>query len=305
MKPTRISDSFIMELAKLKAEFVALQSDPSLTIETNLQGREKALDYIRFIGEISHMHGSDAGIAELHQQTLALQTHLEQINANLLVRLQTKIQTGAYPPQALRQQFNQFTTYAQGDRGQAHIGYDGLDILLSSLFEIDPVPLAIQPLSPEMVHYEPTPARVILELIDQLQFRPDDVFYDLGAGLGQVVMLVNLLTGIKTKGIELESVFCTYAQRCAQQIGLSNIEFINVDARNADYADGTVFYLFTPFKGALLQAVLTRLEQAARTRLIKVCTFGPCTLHVAQQPWLRSQDANADHEFKLAIFESL
>ncbi len=293
-----------MELATLQAEFTALQSDSSLDDETNLHGREKALDYIRFIDEIAHAHGSDAGIAALHQQTLAVRARLERLNTELFGRLRTKIQTGAYPRQALRQQFDQFTTYTQGDHGQAHIGYDGLDVLISGLFEIEPPPQALQTLSAEMVHYEPTPARAILDLIDHLSLGPADVFYDLGSGLGQVAMSVTLLTGSKTKGIELETSFCTYAQHCAQQLGLANIEFINADARSADYSDGTVFYLFTPFKGTLLQIVLARLAQAARMRTIKVCTFGPCTLVVARQSWLRSLDDNANHEFKLALFES-
>ncbi len=292
-----------MELAALQAEFAALQSDPALLLETNLQGREQALDYIRFVGEIAQIR-SDAGVAALHQKTLTLQADLEQINAQLFARIRSKIQAGAYTRQTLRQQFDQFTTYRPGDPGQAHLGYDGLDILLGGLFESEPPPQASQPLSAEMVHYEPTPARAILALIDRLSVGPTDVFYDLGSGLGQIAMTVNLLTGSKTKGVELETNFCTYAQHCAQQLGLANIEFINADAQVADYTDGTVFYLFTPFKGSLLQTVLDRLAQIAQTRPIKVCTFGPCTLAVARQSWLRSLDNNANHEFKLAIFES-
>ncbi|CAN5483414.1 hypothetical protein BH10CHL1_BH10CHL1_25010 [soil metagenome] len=292
-----------MELAALQAEFDALQSDPSLELEINLQGREKALDYIRFVGEIAQVR-KDAGVVTLHQNALALQAHLEQINVQLFGRMRSEIRTGAYTRQTLRQKFNHFTTYIPGDQGQAHIGYDGLDLLLSGLFEFEPPPQARQPLSTEMVHYEPTPARAILDLIDRLSLGTDDVFYDLGAGLGQIAMLVYLLTGSKTKGIELETSFCTYAQVCAQQLGLAQIEFINADAQFANYADGTVFYLFTPFKGALLQTVLGRLAQEAQTRPIKVCTFGPCTLAVARQSWLRSLDGNTNHEFKLAIFES-
>ena len=36
-----------------------------------------------------------------------------------------------------------------------------------------------------MVPYEATPARVALELVDRVNFRRGDVFYDLGSGLGQ------------------------------------------------------------------------------------------------------------------------
>jgi len=292
-----------MELSKLQAEFAALEANSTLLRETNLYAREKALDYIGFIGEIAAMHKDDAGLAGLYAQALGLQTRLTAINTQLFTRLRAKIQAGAYTRQALRQEFQLFTAYAPIDQGQAHIGYDGLDSLIGGLFEIDPPPQATQTLSPEMVHYEPTPARAILDLIDHVDFAPTDLFYDLGSGLGYVAMLVNLLTGVQTKGVELEPAFCVYAQSTARRFGLTSIEFINADARQADYRDGTVFYLFTPFRGALLQSVLAKLANEARVRPIKICTYGPCTLSVAQQPWLRSLDANADHEFKLAIFE--
>jgi hypothetical protein len=293
-----------MELAKLQAEFAALQSDPAMDDETNLQGREKALDYIRFLGEIAELRGSDPVLTALYQQALVWRAHLEPINQKLFARLRTNIQAGEYTREALRQQLNQFTAYRQGNDPQPHLGYEGLDILIGGLFEIDPPPQATQALTAEMVHYEPTPARALLELIDRVNFRPNDIFYDIGSGLGQVTMLVHLLTGIQTKGIEFEPVFCTYAQSCARQLGFSQVEFINVDARMADYAEGDVFYLFTPFKGALLQTVLGKLEHVAQQRSIKVCTYGPCTPHVAKQPWLRPLDASANHEFKVAIFAS-
>src|SRR5215212_5180573 len=99
-----------MELAKLQAEFAVLQSDPAMDDETNLQGREKALDYIHFLGEIAGLRGSDAALAVLHQQASVWRAHLEQINQKLFARLRTNIQTGAYTREALREQLNQFTT---------------------------------------------------------------------------------------------------------------------------------------------------------------------------------------------------
>lgn len=293
-----------MDLTKLYEEYTVLQRDPVLFEETQLAAREKAIDYISFMCEVVAMHRNDPTLAALHQTGLTLKTQLEALNAQLFTRLRTQIQRGEYTPITLRQTFNQFTNYQPGADHQAHIGYDGLDVLISGLFEIEPPPRASQTLAPDMVHYEPTPARAILDLVDHVDFMPDTVFYDVGSGLGQIAMLVNLLTGVKTKGVEFEPLFCTYAQNSAQQLGLKNVEFINADAQVAEYQDGTVFYLFTPFKGALLQTVLARLAHEAQQRPLKICTYGPCTRQVAKQSWLRSLDTNADHEFKLAIFTS-
>ncbi|MFN8495244.1 MAG: class I SAM-dependent methyltransferase [Caldilineaceae bacterium] len=291
-----------MDLTKLYEEYAALQSDPELFAENHLAAREKAIDYVSFMKQIVALHRNDATLAALHQTGLALKAQLEARNAQLFTRLRTQIQRGEFTPAMLRQEFNRFTPYQPGAYGQAHIGYDGLDVLVSGLFESEPPPRASQILAPDMVHYEPTPTRAILDLVDHVAFPPGAVFYDLGSGLGQVAMLIHLLTGARVKGVEFEPVFCTYARNCAQQLGLKNVEFINADARIADYADGDLFYLFTPFKGALLQTVLDRLAQEARQRPITVCTYGPCTPQVAKQSWLRSLDQNANHEFKLAVF---
>src|SRR5206468_2904352 len=105
---------------------------------------------------------------------------------------------------------------------------------------------------PEMVHYEPTPARVILDLVDHAGLRADDVLYDLGSGLGQVVILVNLLTGIPTRGVECQSALCAAARGYAEGLGLWDVAFVEADARAVDFADGTMFYLFTPFRGRML-----------------------------------------------------
>ncbi|MDQ3249355.1 MAG: hypothetical protein M3Q45_09125 [Chloroflexota bacterium] len=293
-----------MDLSKLQAEFVALQNDRSLFNETNLQGRERALDFIRLIAESVQARNPDPGLVALHQQTHGLQHQLEAVNWQLLRRMRSNIQASTSTRSQLRQQFDHFTDYLPHTHHQTHLGYDGLDILISGLFEVEPPPQATNPPSLEMVHYEPTPARAILDLVDHVHFTADDLFYDLGSGLGQVAMLVNLLTGVRAKGVEIDAASCTYAQRCADQLGLTTIEFIHLDARQVDYSDGTVFYLFTPFRGAILQSVLETLASVAQRQPIKICTYGACTLTVAQQPWLRSMNGNANDEFKLAIFES-
>jgi hypothetical protein len=82
------------------------------------------------------------------------------------------------------------------------------------------------------------------------------------------------------------------------------VTFRNVDARAADYTDGTVFFLYTPFTGRLLQAVLARLEAEARTRPITIATYGACTSDVAQQPWLQPTVQQAFEYDTLALFRS-
>ena len=66
-----------------------------------------------------------------------------------------------------------------------------------------------------MVFYQPTPGRIIFELVERAALQKHDTFYDLGSGLGQVVILVSLLSGARAKGIEFDPAYCEYARRCA------------------------------------------------------------------------------------------
>ncbi len=156
-----------------------------------------------------------------------------------------------------------------------------------------------------MVPYQPTPARVILELIDRADIRPDDIFYDLGSGLGQVPILVNLLTGARARGIEAEPGYCVFARRCAERLNTPQVQFLNIDAREADYAEGTVFYLYTPFTGKMLEQVLSRVAAQTGLRRIRLVSYGPCAAAVSRQGWLRCLDrVCGEPEFELAVFES-
>jgi SAM-dependent methyltransferase len=155
-----------------------------------------------------------------------------------------------------------------------------------------------------MVYYQPTPARVILELVEKADIGGGDVFYDLGSGLGQVPILVNLLTGARAVGVEFEPAYCEHAQECARRMNLSQVAFVNLDARVADYADGTVFFMYTPFEGQLLQEVLGRLRDEARKRVLRVCTYGPCTRQVSGQDWLWPVGQRAERVYELAVFRS-
>ena len=172
------------------------------------------------------------------------------------------------------------------------------------------MPEPAKELEPEMVFFQKTPARVIFELVELSHFTKDDVFFDIGAGLGQVALLVNLLAGVAVKGIEFEPAFCDFARGCAAGLNLSNVTFINVDARKADYSEGTIFFMFTPFTGEILQDVLAILRKESLVRRIRIITYGPCTAQVALQSWLhcaspgRAIGPDNNEMYQLGFFRS-
>jgi predicted RNA methylase len=156
-----------------------------------------------------------------------------------------------------------------------------------------------------MVRYQRTPSSVILELVDLVHLSADDVFCDLGSGLGQVVGLVNLLTKAACVGVEYQSVYHHYAIEMVSALGLNNITFINADAQDVAYDSGTVFFLFNPFGGRIFDTVFEKLRSQAKKRKITICSYGSSTEPISELSWLEIQDPDTIHDFKLAIFNSI
>ena len=157
-------------------------------------------------------------------------------------------------------------------------------------------------LPPEMVPYQPTPARHIFDLIDRAALTDRDVLVDLGSGLGRVPLLVAICSGAHSVGFELQEAYVDVARRSARELGLTNVTFVRQDARAADLSAGTLFYLYTPFTGAVLRAVLASLRREATQREIRIGTYGPCTAVVAEEEWLES--AEEPQTNRVAVFDS-
>ncbi|MGH2461655.1 MAG: hypothetical protein ACRDIY_22605 [Chloroflexota bacterium] len=293
-----------MNLHALQQELADYENDATLVEEMNLDGRARALDFAVFLDQVARLNRPSDELTALKERADALRARLLPINARLFRELRERIRRGTETPHQLRRELDQFTRYAPESTGQTHFGFDGLDLLLDGVFDIGKPPFLARSPLPDMIHYEPTPARVVLDLVDHAGIRPDDVFYDLGSGLGRVVMLVSLLAGCRAVGVEYQSDYTAYARRCAEELRVTRVEWITADAREVDYANGTVFYLFTPFKGAMLAAVLERLRQAARQRRLTICGYGPCTRVLFEQSWLRPLDPTANHDYRLSIFRA-
>lgn len=294
-----------MDVDRIRAELDDLCQDVSLYDEANLEGRAEALDLIALAQETIRAQGKSQALLALLQRAGSLQRRLQEVDERYFGRLEACIRLGKCTSESLRLEFERVAEYSPQRADGTRAGYDGLDVLVHGLLLTEPLPRETKARAPEMVQYEATPAGVALDLVNRVGPGARDVFYDLGSGLGHIVFLVHLLTGITCKGVEYEPVFCDYAQRCATRLGLSRVSFLNADARDADYSDGTIFFMFTPFTGAMLQETLDRLRGEAQKRAIRVCTYGACTFAVAEQSWLRSVGAETDHEFKLAVFSNV
>jgi len=296
---------------EVQADLEASERNAALYEEAKFASRAEALDHLEFhildrIEGLLQAPNPPTELLPLQGRAEDVKRRLEAIDAALFQRLRADIRAGRCRGASL---LALITTYVgrgtNGEQAQQKIGYDTLDVFTNGLFPDLALPSETQTREPEMVFYQKTPARIIFELVEKAQLTSEDVLYDLGSGLGHVAILVNLLSGATAKGVEVEPTYCAYANACAAELNLSRVTFIQADARTADYSDGTVFFLYTPFEGRMLQEVLERLRVEARSRSIRLFTYGPCTLHLAQQDWLQCVDPTAIDLYRLAEFRSL
>ena len=300
-----------MVIYEIQSDIETIEENAELYEEINFHRRVEAIDYIEFhiIDRIEGLLDTSYQLEELtklKQAAERLKHQLAEIDNRLFQRLRSAIRAGVYTGTALKDLIDTYVRCdAKGSREQDAIGYDNLDLFINNLLLDNTLPIETKARELEMVYYQQTPARIILELIKQANFTAQDVFYDLGSGLGHVPILVNLLSGAQAKGVEFEPAYCDYARARAAELNLSRVAFIHGDARTADYSDGTVFFMYTPFAGRLLQEVLEKLHGEARKRRLRLFTYGPCTPTVSQQLWLTCVGQNQADIYKLGVFRSL
>jgi hypothetical protein len=299
-----------MTIPAIRSYIRAIEEDASLCEENNFDQRIEVIDFIGFqvIDQIEALlQNTDhpESLTQLRTRVERLKCELEEIDRTLFHKLRARIRIKALTGNEFK---NLITEYVDLNSSPPHHleepGYDNLDIFINGLSLFQAMPDQTRILEPDMVGYQKTPARVVLELVKRFHFRQEDVFFDLGSGLGQVAILVNLLTGITVKGIELEPAFCDYAGDCAADLNLSNVTFINVDAREADYSEGTIFFMYTPFRGGILDEVAAVLRKESLQRKITIITYGPCTAQVALQNWLEFAAPGDSNIYKLGVFNS-
>ena len=272
----------------LHAFLCGLEADSSLFQPEQLWVRLIALDDLDAeFGGFDSEDSTKCTDPRIHKRAKALRTRLEAANAELYQSVRSDIVRGGRP-RALLQWLQDSANQNESKSPLPGLGFGCRDELVSGVLQLrEPDERNLQQ-APEMVPYQPTPVRHILHLIAATALAEDDVFVDLGSGLGHVPLLVSMVTGAQSLGIEVEAAYVTSARECAQGLHLSRVRFIPQDAREADLSSGTVFYLYSPFNGSILTDVLSALRMESTRRSIIICSLGPCTRTVANETWLKA-----------------
>jgi hypothetical protein len=281
-------------LVALRRVLEELDNDPSLIEPHRLRQRLEAMDRLEayLAGPAQSTFGADPVALSLHRRARTIVANLEAVNLDLYDAIRLEIQHGTQPEAFLRSMRDRPQTAETA--GPANImGYDYLDDLIAGVLQLEEPAAPTIPTQPEIVPYQPTPARHIFNLLGLTALTASDVLVDLGSGLGHVPLLTSVCTPARGIGIELEPAYVARARQCAHRLNLSRATFLNQDVRetagwSTALRTGTVFYLYTPFTGSILRHALDLLQREAATRPIRICTYGPCTPIVASEPWLES-----------------
>jgi hypothetical protein len=135
------------------------------------------------------------------------------------------------------------------------------------------------------VPYLPCPVDVLLRVIEAADVGESDVFVDVGSGLGRALLLIHLLTRATALGIEVQSHLARAARALAEGLKLSRCSVNDGDASalTGALAGGSVFFLYCPFSGERLAALLDALEPITSRREIRICTVD---LPLPARSWL-------------------
>ncbi len=182
----------------------------------------------------------------------------------------------------------------------ADLPVDGRDPAFERLVGIDGGSPSRTPPGEGLVGYHASSVSAVVRALYEIPLGEDDVFVDLGAGLGKVVFLVAMLTPARVRGVELQTALVLRARRAAEALGLgARVTFDEADARDAPLGDGTVFFLYAPFTGDALARVLVRLRAVAVDHAVVVVALGVDLARASS--WLVARPLDS---FWLAIYDS-
>ncbi len=147
------------------------------------------------------------------------------------------------------------------------------------------------------LHYVPTPYRDLFHFMRTAGLGADDIFTDLGAGMGRAVFAASWLGAARASGIELLPDLAAIAEQNRQHSRLRGRDIVFRAANALDIAlvDTTLLYMFHPFGEQVMERILARARreriEAGATRPLRIIYVNPvCEDVLAASGWLRLVD---------------
>ncbi|MBV8592748.1 MAG: methyltransferase domain-containing protein [Caulobacteraceae bacterium] len=147
-------------------------------------------------------------------------------------------------------------------------------------------PWSVQPLDPEArnVRYEALDYRALREIRRRVAFDPDDVFFDIGCGMGRALCWAARRPLRACIGVDVDPDLTAVARVNAERLRgrRAPIEVRTADATKADLAAATLTFMYNPFGAEVMRAVLAALARGAagRPRPLRIVYAAPAQIAV-------------------------
>ena len=155
---------------------------------------------------------------------------------------------------------------ASGELARARLRgvFDAVPLLERDHFVEEVLGIAYPPLDEgapgtDLMSYAPSGYDEIVYAFDQSKLELGERLLDLGAGLGKVVMLAELLTGAVSAGVEYDAQLCALGRAAGRELGLQRARLHAQDARALASVEADVVFMYLPFSGEVLASVMARL----------------------------------------------
>src|SRR6185436_6344263 len=144
---------------------------------------------------------------------------------------------------------------------------------------------------PDAVHYEPLPYHAVFKIMQRLALGPNDVFVDVGSGMGRAVCVAasRPIAGVLGVEIDPELNGIASANIARMRDRRAPIRLRCQSATEFDFAHATVLWVFNPFGAATMAKVLARLRASweQNPRALRIAYINATCAHLfAAEPWL-------------------
>jgi SAM-dependent methyltransferase len=173
------------------------------------------------------------------------------------------------------------------------------DEWVDQVFGLGELPRDSRELPRGCVPYLPCSVNTLLRMVELAGVRHDDVFVDIGSGLGRAALLTHLLTGAGAIGLEIQSALVRGSRDLATRLNAPRVATVEGDAAKLTgyIATGSVFFLYCPFGVHRASQVLDDIEWMGKIRSVRVCSVD---LPLPPRPWLTPVSLSGD----LAVYRS-
>jgi len=139
-------------------------------------------------------------------------------------------------------------------------------------------------------YYMPTSYADLLKVLRVANLSSDDVFVDLGSGMGRAVFMASYLGARKSVGLELVRSLYETAEANRRRGDWPTVEFHCGDARQTIFPDVTLLWMFNPFGPAIMEEMLANLKEK-RTGQLRIIYLNPFHDDVLERAgWLAKVD---------------